>query len=162
MAVQVILLIGLSERKPILPRQPEQATVFYAVTEAPPDSPIAAVLALTDPTLFALPHPRGFSGPAWLNAAPLRHQSTDWTEPQRWLTQSHAKLGETFEEFLRTNVVANRSLAVKPVALPERARVSPLPIRSPADGRVPPPGSMKGSRPSSSRCGSRRRGSAPC
>ena len=136
LAVQIILLLALSERKPILPRQSDQAASFYAATVVPADSPIAVLLALGDPTLFAVPHPRGFSGPAWLNATPLQHQSDDWTEPQRWLTQSSSKLGETFEQFLRTNIVTERFLAIKPAGVPEKVPVRPLPVRGRSGYRI--------------------------
>src|SRR5215471_1898883 len=41
----------------------------------------AELLALGDPTLFALPHQQGFSGPAWMNAPGPQFQPADWTEP---------------------------------------------------------------------------------
>jgi hypothetical protein len=136
MAVQVILLIWLSERKQITPRKPESATPFYAVTDAAPDSPVAVLLNLGDPTLFALPHEHGFSGTAWLNVGPLQYRSSDWTEPPRWLTQSEERLGGMFEAFLRTNVAGHRSLAARPLVRPENVPVSPLPIRSRSTCRI--------------------------
>jgi TonB family protein len=42
-------------------------------------------LALKDPTLFALPHFRGFSGDAWLKPPPAPERSFEWTEEPRWL-----------------------------------------------------------------------------
>lgn len=50
------------------------------------------MLALNDPTLFALPHPQGFSGPAWLNFKSRQLEAHDWTEPPRWLALSLAPL----------------------------------------------------------------------
>ncbi len=61
-------------------------------------------LALSDPTLFVLPHVRGFSGEAWLNRAPvLQYQPADWTEPPRVLSLATAGLGAHFKEFLAAN-----------------------------------------------------------
>ena len=51
------------------------------------------LLALSDPTLFALPHWRGFSGPAWLNRAPVPGRSFEWKEEPRWLPIAAADIG---------------------------------------------------------------------
>ncbi|HEY5912100.1 MAG TPA: hypothetical protein VJA21_15965, partial [Verrucomicrobiae bacterium] len=42
------------------------------------------MLALADPTLFALPHREGFSGPAWLSVPSQEIQPFAWTEPPRF------------------------------------------------------------------------------
>ena len=136
LAVQVVLLFALSEKKPILPRTREPGTAFYAVIDPEPDDPVTALLTLQDPTLFALPHPRGFSGRAWLHAVPLEYESTNWEERPHLLAQNEARLGGTFQEFLRTNEVAYRSAAAKPPAPPDRALVPPLPVRIVSSYRV--------------------------
>jgi len=63
-AAQLGLIFWLGKAHPI-PRQP---------TDFPPSLSLAGpgtadVLALSDPTLFALPHRENFSVPAWLNIA---------------------------------------------------------------------------------------------
>jgi hypothetical protein len=40
---------------------------------------VADLAAGADPTLFALPHPRGFSGDAWLNFTPARIEVATWS-----------------------------------------------------------------------------------
>jgi hypothetical protein len=62
------------------------------------------MLALADPTLFALPHQQNFSGPAWLNASPTPRLPSVSIEPG----DSTALLalngsGEDFGEFIATN-----------------------------------------------------------
>ncbi len=53
-------------------------------------------LALPDPTLFALPHPQGFSGPAWLSAPSQEIQPFAWTEPARFLGLRPEQLAPSF------------------------------------------------------------------
>lgn len=61
------------------------------------------VLALTDPTLFVLPHMEGFSGLAWLTVPEQEYRPTEWSEPEHWLTLAEDKLGARFNEFISTN-----------------------------------------------------------
>jgi hypothetical protein len=61
------------------------------------------VLALYDPTLFALPHPQGFSGSAWLNDKGQTLTNFDWSEPTNWLAISTNNLGADFHRFVITN-----------------------------------------------------------
>jgi hypothetical protein len=50
----------------------------------------------SDPTLFALAHPEGFSGSAWLEVSPPQFDVPDWNEPPVWLPLHGAALGEKF------------------------------------------------------------------
>ncbi len=63
----------------------------------------AQVMALTDPTLLALPHVNGFSGPAWLLFGPQQFHSFVWSEPPRWLELGDGYLGSEFRDFMQTN-----------------------------------------------------------
>lgn len=130
--VQVLLAATLSDSRPIVPRLPETQTSLHLIADAPPDSAIGALLSLEDPTLFALPSVRGFSGDAWLKAQPLAYQPTNWTEPQRWLTQNLEQLGAAFAELIRTNAAPHRAFAGKPP--PRRNDIAvpavPLPAKS--------------------------------
>jgi hypothetical protein len=60
-------------------------------------------LALGDPTLFALPHPQGFAGRAWLAVPDRGAQPYAWSEPPQWLTLPLEELGNVFHTFLATN-----------------------------------------------------------
>jgi hypothetical protein len=51
------------------------------------------MIALADPTLFALPHQVGFSGPAWMVNPPPPSRSFEWTEEPRWLPLPIDQLG---------------------------------------------------------------------
>jgi hypothetical protein len=60
--------------------------------------------AVSDPTVFVLPHANGFSGEAWLNNLPhLTYRPADWTEPARPLAFAPAALGDSFTAFIATN-----------------------------------------------------------
>jgi len=98
--LQVGVIVWLKDRTRPAPRQPAPAPVFrlsgYRSRE---------MLALEDPTLFALPHPEGFSGNAWINFdwRPPTSPEADEQETKPWLKLPVARLGRAFEEFTRTN-----------------------------------------------------------
>ncbi len=88
---QVGLLIWLGQRE--LPqRAPSAPGPVLKVTSVN----ALETLALPDPTLFALPHPQGFSGPAWLSAPSQEIQPFAWTEPPRFLGLSLEQLAASF------------------------------------------------------------------
>jgi len=133
---QVAAISWLSERKILVSRRPDSPTTFHLIADAPPDSAIAQWLNLEDPTLFALPDPRGFSGPAWMTAPTPSHQSRDWTEPQRWLSMPLAELGATLAECVRTNAVGPRLLPDKPAPRLSQVVLSPVPLRAKSAFRI--------------------------
>jgi len=61
------------------------------------------LLALQDPTIFALPHPNNFSGAAWLRITNQEFWTTNPSEPPRPLPLSTEQLGATFTAFMQTN-----------------------------------------------------------
>ncbi|HWX21592.1 MAG TPA: hypothetical protein VN578_16945 [Candidatus Binatia bacterium] len=96
--VQLVLIFWLGERgsRPARPSGPAPTLRMAGRTGAD-------FLALQDPTLFALPHRQGFSGPAWLEVLPVESHPFVWSESNRWLEPSLAQLGAPFEQFLETN-----------------------------------------------------------
>ncbi len=86
--VQLALIFWLGDRNPIHPRPPAHAPGLQLV-----DSSCADLLALSDPTLFALPHPEGFSGRAWLEIRDQHFEPFEWTEELRWLPLPVHELG---------------------------------------------------------------------
>jgi hypothetical protein len=100
LALQAMLVFLAEERSLPVPRQPVSAPLIRLSAGAPSE-----LLALYDPTLFALPQREGFSGEAWLKSIPsLEFRPPDWTEPPRWLQLSADPLGAGFKDFLRANV----------------------------------------------------------
>jgi len=88
----------------------------------------AEELALIDPTLLALPHREGFSGPAWLTMPVVEGPHYEWSEPPRWLELSLDRLGSDFKNFMVTN---DRS-ALPVLASPELQLLQPSVSTSPA------------------------------
>lgn len=97
-AVQLGLIFWLSDKNPLAVRSahnPPQLRVAGAGS--------AEWLALADPTLFALPHANGFSGPAWMSIPPPPVRTFSWSEPPRWLNLSTNELVADFNCFVATN-----------------------------------------------------------
>ncbi len=109
-AVQVALIFLLGEKKENAPRLVVNVPTLTLANDAD------ELLALNDPTLFALPHQRDFAAAVWLK----RHANTPpdfrWTEPPRWLPLSAGGLGAAFGQFMQTNFLASYSFDFKPVA----------------------------------------------
>jgi TonB family protein len=56
-----------------------------------------------EPTLFALPHPKSFSGGAWLKFQPEAPKLSNWTSPPEWLALPADQLGISLDDYLATN-----------------------------------------------------------
>ena len=119
-------LIYLLEKAPTAGPRPTMVVPRIHLREQVPLEP----LAIGDPTLFVLPHPRGFSGEAWLNRAPgLAFQPADWTEPPRVLALAAARLGTQFEEFVKANTAPH--LDTLATLEPLRLTPSSFPVATP-------------------------------
>jgi hypothetical protein len=107
-AAHVGLLVMFGARKQIVPRP---------VTEAPTLKLAGGsdgLLALNDPTLFALPHSGDFVTAMWSQAPVVRRPSFRWTEAPRWLPLSADGLMTVFDRFMQTNLVTSLPLQLKP------------------------------------------------
>ena len=109
-AVHIGLIFAFGDRKPIVPRQPAFTPELRMITGG------HEMLALNDPTLFALPHLNGFSGVAWLQSQLPRIEPEPFrvTEAPRWLLLPVERLGEAFSQFMKTNQFAEFSPELKP------------------------------------------------
>lgn len=125
---QLAVIFWSSERRSAVTRQPGTTTSFSLVADARAGTPLAELLDLDDPTLFALPHARGFSGGAWMKAPTFRHRSEDWTEPPRFFALPVDELGTAFAEFVDTNVVGATVLSDKPAPRLSEVVASPVPL----------------------------------
>jgi hypothetical protein len=124
--VHVGLIFALGERKGTVPR-PVQVARLRLVGEG------GELLALGDPTLFALPHPRGFAAPAWLPVPRVEFAPFKWTENPRFLALPVAQLGATFLQFMQTNTFARfepETLPAPELILPELTPLFTPPTRS--------------------------------
>ena len=110
--VQLGLIFWLSDRAPIRVRPPAAAPTLLLAGNSS-----AEVLALKDPTLFALPHRQGFSGLAWLGITTQNFPAFEWTEKPRFLPLPPRQLGKDFNRFTETNNFP--SLQTSPMPRPE-------------------------------------------
>ncbi len=126
-AVQTGLIFLLGAKHPAVPRAPfAMPPIFLSASEP------SELAALNDPTLFALPHQRGFSGSAWTLAPKSGFTAADWDEPLRWLPLAPEKLGKGFKQFVADNTPAPFPVAEKlePQITAPPATEFPLPTRS--------------------------------
>ena len=88
LAGQLGLIFWLGSRGPLPPRPPVRGPeLVLAGAEA------SNLFALANPTLFALPGPRGFAGAAWLAAPTQEFHPFTWSEPPRLLEFTAEQLG---------------------------------------------------------------------
>jgi hypothetical protein len=96
--LHVGLIYALGSRKPIELRPVKDAPLLQMTTS------LDEFHQLDDPTLFALPHPRGFASVTWLRLPQIAFAPFRWTEPPRLLALPVQQLGETFLRFANTNI----------------------------------------------------------
>jgi hypothetical protein len=96
--VQLALIFWLGARGPVFATRTATVPILRIAGPA-----FAELLALNDPTLFALPHQQGFAGPAWLTVTNFVAEPFIWSEPPRWLTLPIEELGALFRQYVATN-----------------------------------------------------------
>src|SRR5437899_11204035 len=79
-AGQLVFIFGLSDRNPLKVRRPASAPILVLGSATPTE-----LLALSDPTLFALPHRQGFSAPVWVVSPPRNPRPVPTHEPLVYL-----------------------------------------------------------------------------
>lgn len=116
-AVHVGFIFAFGDRQPIVPRAIVNAPALQFTTYRGERE------QLNDPTLFALPHPNGFAGAAWMRRPQIEFTPFRWTEPPRLLALSGAQLGATFRQHRETNQFARLELEALPP--PELTQLKP-------------------------------------
>lgn len=114
--VAITLVFGLhlgfiyafGSRKPVELRPIKNAPVMQMTAS------LSEFHQLDDPTLFALPHPRGFASATWLRLPQIAFAPFRWTEPPRLLALPVQQLGETFLRFANTNAAARLEIQLLP------------------------------------------------
>jgi hypothetical protein len=81
--LQLALIFWLSDTPPPPVRKSVPAPTLHLAGKSSYE-----LLALSDPTLFALPHSQGFSGKAWIKSSLVPKRSFEWKEEPHWLTIS--------------------------------------------------------------------------
>lgn len=116
-AAHVGFIFAFGDRRPVVPRAVVNAPALQFTTHRSERE------QLDDPTLFALPHPNGFAGAAWLHRPQIEFAPFRWTEPPRLLALSGAQLGVAFRQHRETNRFARLELETLPP--PELTQLKP-------------------------------------
>lgn len=127
-AVQVVVVFLLGDREVLVPRKAGSASAFTLLSNPSPGSSVGELVQYLDPTLFALPDSRGFSGGAWLLPQRIDPPAFGWTEPDRWLTQSVAELGAAIDQFGRQYRLRYRTFDEKPPPALSQVKAPPVPF----------------------------------
>jgi hypothetical protein len=93
----------LGERQTFSSHSPRPAPFLYMAGGPDTETYLAEHAILRDPTLFALPHVKGFSGGAWLHFVPQAPPLSNWTAAPEWLTQPISEPGRTLDQYVATN-----------------------------------------------------------
>ena len=122
-AAQAGFIFAFGQRKSVVPR---------AVADVPKLQFAGnnELLALDDPTLFALPNQNGFASSVWWQMPNVAPPSFRWTEPPRWLALANENLGAVFSQFMQTNVFAAFEMNITPP--PELSELPPANAPAPA------------------------------
>jgi hypothetical protein len=88
LCVQLGLIFSLGDKYPPRVRPPSPVPTLALVQDSATE-----MVALNDPTLFALPHQVGFSGPAWMKIPPVPSRSFELAEEPAWLALPIELLG---------------------------------------------------------------------
>jgi hypothetical protein len=121
--VQLGLIFWLGDTAPIRPRPAAPAFTFKLAGSASDE-----LLALKDPTLFALPHRQGSAGPASLGTLPPQFPSFQWPEPANALRLAVGQLGTVFSRFIGTNEFSFLQLPASPMPTLTRPDLPPLAV----------------------------------
>lgn len=108
--VHAFAIFVYGERDKASPPRKQIEPFLHIGGDAATDAQLAQLTGWRDPTLFALPHPQGFSGGAWLKFQPETPARSNWTAAPEWLPLPVAQLGETLHEFVATNRRPEESL----------------------------------------------------
>ncbi len=116
--VQVCFILFVGERIRPGPPRPAFATAVHLVLDDSSRRQLALQPGVSDPTLFALPSLRGFSGSAWMTSPSPDFRPPDWTNAPHWLPLAEASLGRVFDQYIFTNQHPRLQLVNKPLPPP--------------------------------------------
>jgi TonB family protein len=108
-AAHIALIFAFGEKGEIVPRPAKNVPMLKLANDSD------ELLALDDPTLFALPHERDFASAALLKIPGVKQTPFRFTESPHYLPAPDVEnLGATFQQFMRTNYFAGFQLNFKP------------------------------------------------
>jgi len=108
LGLHVALIFIFGTKKPIVPRAVGPVPHLRLADRAD------EFIALTDPTLFALPHLNDFVTPFWTRPPLVAPPANGGTESAQFLPLANAPLGAAFRTFMQTNQPPPMPLDFKP------------------------------------------------
>lgn len=127
-AAHLGFLFVFGAKKLPAPRKPSPVPQFQMAGNSFPE-----LMALDDPTLFAVPHVQDFVPAIWRQLTNDISPAFHWPEPSTFLQPQPGYLGAAFNEFIQTNRFAKIQLRFKPqprLAMPIVPAISLLPTTS--------------------------------
>jgi TonB family protein len=122
-------IFWFGERRGVVPFAQKPAAFLFLSSDLATDRRLTESIALRDPTLFALPNARGFSGGAWLRLQPATPKLTNWAAPLEWLTWPADQLGNSLSDYLSTNRPSEETLLNSlRVTAPPEVRIPDVPV----------------------------------
>jgi len=110
---QLGLIFWLGTRTPAPPRPTAPAVTLY-----PAAPTLADLRALYDPSLFALPHANGFSGPVCQSMPRPEFRPFEWSAPKNHLPPAVDRVGAVFPRLVETNYSLVPQFQPRPEAQP--------------------------------------------
>lgn len=107
---QLALVFRLSDSSVVTLGFPHAGTRIRVLPDFQNGSGAQAALSESDPTLFALVTPHGFSDSAWLTIPRFDYEMTNHLEPPQWLAPPIDELVDDFDDFVQSNVVAEETM----------------------------------------------------
>ncbi|MFM2082535.1 MAG: hypothetical protein RL380_1226 [Verrucomicrobiota bacterium] len=130
-AAQFAFIFLLGTRKPNTPRRTFPAPQLVLAAE-PASEKLFPLADLADPTLFSLPHARGFSGQARALTPRTRISTADSETPFHWLPLRTENLGFTLRQLVADNLAGELPFAEKIRPLPSPLVLPTLPAAASA------------------------------
>jgi hypothetical protein len=106
--IHLILICIFGSRSQIMPRTVSHVPRLQIAGASDP------LIALGNPTLFALPNPRDFISAIWLTIPAVSNPSFRWSEPPRWLSLPTGNPDATFRNFTKSPAIPLMPPEVKP------------------------------------------------
>ena len=121
--VQLGLIFWLGSTAPIYPVPAAPALTLHLSGQA-----LTELRALSDPTLFTLPHPPGLAGPVTRNMPRPEFRPFEWSAPTNRLPLAIDRLGTVFSQLVETSEFSALQLPAQPEAAPTLPELAPLAI----------------------------------
>jgi hypothetical protein len=127
--IHLILISIFGSRSQIMPRTVSHVPRLQIAGASDP------LIALGNPTLFALPNPRDFISAIWFTIPAVGTHSFRWSEPPRWLSLPTGNPDATFKNFTKSPAIPPMPAEVKP-PLPFNAEPVPIGIALPMNSSL--------------------------